>query len=419
MTFPSTIDIAELLKPISDESPVGEDIREDRSPTSDYYFIKDARNNARAAERNAMFGNEEIDLVSPWRDVSKGAEKVLSKKGKDLEVACWYLEALVRTKGWAGLRDGIKLMCGLVDNYWDGIYPLPDEDGIETKVAPLTGLNGDGAEGSLIAPLRNTEVTQGDAIADYSIYEYQQARDCDRIADDKAKAERIGVLGYSFKEVQEAISTTDDQWCLNLVETLEETIEDYKTLVSTLREHCGGDAPPSTNISKILDEVLRTVRYIYQARLDALQTTAEAQELPQDQERTATSNGAATTAPAFVAGAINNREDALRALEQAALYFRRNEPHTPIAAGVERLVVWGRMTVSELMIELLPDDNSRNTYSALTGVKLDGTDSASYVPPPVIAARPSAAATTGNNDENPVSDNSFAGPSSNIDEGQW
>lgn len=421
MTFPSTIDIEALLKPISDGSPAGEDIRKDRSPTSDYYSIKDARNNARATERNAMFGNEEIDLVSPWREVSKAAQKILSTKGKDLEVACWYLEALIRTQSWPGLRDGVKLILGLVDNYWDGLYPLPDEDGLETKVAALTGLNGDGAEGTLITPLRNTKVTEGGASADYSIYQYQQARDADRISDEKAKAERLDVLGYSLKEVQEAIATTEDQWCVNLVATLEETIEDYKTLVANLRERCGKDAPPSSNISKVLDEVLRNSRHIYQARLDALQPAEAAPGDTQGKASATQANGAnsayGAVAPGFVAGALNNREDALRALEQAAIYFRKNEPHTPIAAGVERLVAWGRMTVSELMLQLLPDDDSRNTYSALTGVKLDGTDTATYTPPPVIAA-PSAPPSS-EPDTSSVSEASFASARSDTQEGNW
>lgn len=84
-------------------------------------------------------------------------------------------------------------------------------------------------------------------------------------------------------------------------------------------------------------------------------------------------------------GAISSREDALVLLEKAAKYFRTYEPHTPLAPGLERLIGWGRMTVAELMGELLPDDQSRAMYSQLTGVRLDGSDSQRYVAPPVTA----------------------------------
>jgi type VI secretion system protein ImpA len=47
------------------------------------------------------------------------------------------------------------------------------------------------------------------------------------------------------------------------------------------------------------------------------------------------------------------------------------------------------MTVAELMLELLPDAQSRGLYSQLTGVMLDGSDTKSYVAPP--AATPPVA----------------------------
>ena len=53
MPFGHVVDIDSLVAPVNEDTPQGIDIREDRSPTSDYYTIKDARNAARAAERSA------------------------------------------------------------------------------------------------------------------------------------------------------------------------------------------------------------------------------------------------------------------------------------------------------------------------------------------------------------------------------
>ena len=52
MASPSTLDIEQLLAPIEGDNPAGVDLREDVSPTSDYYQVKDARSAARAAERS-------------------------------------------------------------------------------------------------------------------------------------------------------------------------------------------------------------------------------------------------------------------------------------------------------------------------------------------------------------------------------
>src|SRR5690554_3157751 len=130
MVYEQVVNVEKLLSPISEETPQGNDVREDRSPTSDYYTIKDARNAARAAERSAIFGDEpDNDLMGSWRKVSSVAERLLSTQTKDFEVSVWYLESLVRIHGIAGLRDGLLVINGLVSSFWEGLFPLPDEDG--------------------------------------------------------------------------------------------------------------------------------------------------------------------------------------------------------------------------------------------------------------------------------------------------
>jgi len=401
MAFPNTINIEELTAPISSDSPAGEDIREDRSPTSDYYSIKDARNSARAAERSAMFDVADTDLLAPWRDVAKSAEKILTKKGKDLEVASWYTEALIRLHGFTGLRDGFQLIDQLIESFWDDLYPLPDEDGIETKVAPLTGLNGDGGDGTLLMPIRSAPVTPEGDYGDFSFFQHQQARDADRIADDDAKAARIETLGYSLEDVNQCVNSASNDWAQNLIETIESCAAHYKNINDTLRKSCGHDAPPSTNVASLLDEVTRTARFIYKAQLESIAAQAEAESAQSDDGEageTASGEAVPNVAATLVANAIaaptgpvSSREDALRLLEQAAKYFRTYEPHTPLAPGLERLIGWGRMTVSELMTELLPDEQSRALYSQLTGVRLDGTDTQRYVAPPASSSTPSSA----------------------------
>ena len=400
MAFPNVINIDDLAAPISDEQPTGSDIREDRSPTSDYYTIKDARNSARAAERSALFDDGgDVDLLAPWQDVAKSAQKILSGQSKDLEVAAWYTEALIRLHGFIGLRDGFALIERLVLDHWDGLFPEPDEDGLETKVAPLTGLNGDGGDGTLLLPIRSADLTPEGDYGAFSFFQHQQARDADRIADDDAKAARLETLGYSLADIEQCVNSASGEWAQNLVETIDESIALYKSINDALRASCGHDAPPSTNISTLLDEVLRTTRFIYKAQLDAL-AASDAATAEVDAAATASDAPAETAAvPAaavaggFVpAGPVSSREAALKMLEEAAKYFRTYEPHTPLAPGLERLIGWGRMTVSELMTELLPDDQSRAMYSQLTGVKLDGSDTQRYVAPPVApsASAPSA-----------------------------
>ncbi|MBY6189992.1 type VI secretion system protein TssA [Microbulbifer agarilyticus] len=396
MAFASVVDVDALLHDVAGDSAQGEDIRNDRSPTSDYYTIKDARNNARAAERSAMFDESDIDLLAPWRDVAATAEKILREKSKDLEVASWYTEALIRLHGFAGLRDGILLINGLIEKFWEGLYPEPDEDGMETKVAPLTGLNGDGADGTLLLPIRSAEITPHGDYGGFSFFQYQQARDADKIADPDGKSARIETLGYDIGEFEQCSNSAAPQWADDLVGTLEEALSTYKKINEALRERCGHDAPPFSNITSLLDEVLRTTRFIYSLQLESLSSDPEVAETSggDDVQEPGMQQVAAMMQQVSVpSGAITSREEALVLLEKAARYFRTYEPHTPLAPGLERLISWGRMTVAELMTELLPDDQARAIYSQLTGVLLDGSDSQRYVAAPKVnASSPSQAA---------------------------
>src|SRR5687768_17010260 len=110
MATPETIPVAELLAPIPGQFPAGNSLRADTSAGSLYYAIKDARAAARAAERAALqLGDLEAADQADWAPVLDLAPRILKERAKDLEIAAWYIEALVRRRDFAGLRDGFKL----------------------------------------------------------------------------------------------------------------------------------------------------------------------------------------------------------------------------------------------------------------------------------------------------------------------
>lgn len=387
------IDLDQLLAPISEEQPHGTDIREDRSPTSSYYRIKDARNEGRAAEKASIL-DPDVDTISPWQTVISEAENILTNTSKDIEVTCWLIEGMIRLHGFPGFRDGLVLLDKLVDQYWDNLYPEPDEDGIETKVIPITGLNGESGEGTLLTPMRNALLCDPYTDTPFTFWEYQQAHAADNIPDAKEKASRNDELGYNLSSIRNGVLTGDGKFFTQFVETLEEAQGAYQHLGDSLRKHCGHDAPPSSNISNLLDEIIRTCKFIFKDKLVAPRTedaTVESAVPTANEDTTqAVSTGQVVTT-VVREGAIVDREDALRRLTDVAEYFRRYEPHTPIGPGLERMIKWGRMTVAELMLELLPDAQAKGIYSQLTGVMLDGSDTQGYVAPPA-AAKPATQA---------------------------
>ena len=113
--LPEGFDLEALLAPIPGDAPQGIDIREDFSATSPYNRLRDARSEARDAERlrdarpdagegGQSAGDPNIRDPAPlWRTVRELGIKTLAETTKDLEVAAWMTEALVRSHGLAGL----------------------------------------------------------------------------------------------------------------------------------------------------------------------------------------------------------------------------------------------------------------------------------------------------------------------------
>ncbi len=368
MASEEIIQIDSLLQPISEDNTVGDDIRKDPSPTSLYYSIKDARNAARAAERNNMFDGNNNQADEHWRKILKLAPDILQNHSKDLEIASWFTEALIRHYGFQGLRDGFRLIHGLIEQYWDKLYPLPDEDGLETRVASLSGLNGEGAEGVLIAPIRNVEITQGSEPGPFSYWKYQQALEVEKIIDEESKADKATKLGFSIDDVERAVSTSSETFFLNIRDDVSEAITSYRETGGMLDEYCGiNDSPPISNIINILEDCLGTINYIAKDKMPAPDL---AENLAADMTNDL-STKSAMDSPVQTTAAVTSRAEAFKKLTEIAEFFRKTEPHSPISYILERAVKWGDMSLNDLIKELIPDSSARDTYGSLTGIKTE------------------------------------------------
>ena len=68
-------------------------------------------------------------------------------------------------------------------------------------------------------------------------------------------------------------------------------------------------------------------------------------------------------------GSIGSRAEAYRALAAAADYLTAVEPHSPAPYLVRRAIKWGRMSLAELLRELLRDNADLPTVYNLLGIR--------------------------------------------------
>lgn len=360
------LDLESLLAPISDDSPVGSDVRNDFSPTSPYFRLRDARADARAAERAADANPGEVASPEGWRHVRTLAVEILSTQAKDLEAAAWLTEALVRSDGLAGLAFGAGLLGGLAERYWDNLFPMPDEDGMETRVAPVTGLNGEGGDGTLSQPLQKLPLFRDPNGETVMFFQYQQSAELEAIADAKRVEARIAAGVVPYDTMRGAARAASPGAYVALRRNLEEARAAWRAMGEIFDRLAGRDAPPTGRIAETLSQISDFV-----TRYAPPETAAAPAE-----DETAGAGAAATAEDAGQAGPgkpkrLASREDALATLAEIAEYFRRTEPQSPLAYTIDEAIRRGRLSWPELIAELVRDDQVRNNILNSLGLKTD------------------------------------------------
>ena len=78
--------------------------------------------------------------TAQWVQVIELAEHALQTECKDLQLAAWLTEALVKVHGFAGLRDGVRLLRELQERFWRTIHPQLDDGGLAARAVLLEWL---------------------------------------------------------------------------------------------------------------------------------------------------------------------------------------------------------------------------------------------------------------------------------------
>ena len=73
--------------------------------------------------------------------------------------------------------------------------------------------------------------------------------------------------------------------------------------------------------------------------------------------------------PAQGNGAIGSREDALGRILDVAEYFRRTEPQSIVPYALEQVVHWGKLSLPDLLSELIADEAPRKNVFKQVGIK--------------------------------------------------
>ncbi|MBW2741947.1 MAG: type VI secretion system protein TssA, partial [Deltaproteobacteria bacterium] len=236
------INIEAILAPIPGDNPAGEDIR--YSPVYDQ--IKEARRADDLLDRGDW---QRKIKTSDWNTVIDSAVDALINKSKDLQIAAWLTEALIKTEGFDGLATGLKILTGLLKDYWEHLYPELEDGDLDFRVAPIEFVND-----KLWPCIKQVSITDSSATPGYSWLKWQESRQVGFEADTrnrygdvdenkkKARNELIAEGKLTAEDFDSAVALSSKAFYEFLAESLVMCQEEFKKLDETVDDKFGSEA---------------------------------------------------------------------------------------------------------------------------------------------------------------------------------
>src|SRR5262249_26244326 len=129
------------------------------------------------------------------------ATEALATKTKDLQISAWLSEALVKQHGFTGLRDGLRLTRGLLEQFWDNFYPEIDEEDLEARTNVL-----DWMDRQVPLAMKEVSVTKSTQEETRSLLNecWEEFQMFSRAIDEKFghQAPELGTLGRSLDSIR-------------------------------------------------------------------------------------------------------------------------------------------------------------------------------------------------------------------------
>jgi type VI secretion system protein ImpA len=247
----------DLLTPIAGDNPSGASLRYD--PVYDQ--IKEARRQDDAGPQGEWQRERKL---ADYRMVSDLANKALAERSKDLQLAVWLTEAILQREKFPGLLGGLDLLRGLLENFWDTLYPEIEDDDLEPRIV-LLGWVGE----RLVDAVRFTPITAGG----FGLYHFNESRrigsEEDAAQSDSRREAREAAIKDGKPTVEDfdrdAASTPTAQYEA-WVAALDGCLASLSALSAVCDEKFRDDAPSFVPLRTALEEVRHAANQILQKR---------------------------------------------------------------------------------------------------------------------------------------------------------
>ncbi|HEY0007058.1 MAG TPA: type VI secretion system protein TssA [Pyrinomonadaceae bacterium] len=376
VSAPEVVNVETLLAPIPGENPAGENLQ--------YSGLHDEIREARRAEDTLAQGDWKREpKTADWHKVFELSKTALEIRTKDLQICAWLDEALVKLHGFVGLRDGLKVMRGLHERFWENVYPEMDEGDLEARANALSWL-----DRTLAIPIKEIPLTNSSGGVNYNYLQWEDSKKFDipenlealdyeqqtRAEEARQRAAEEGKI--TSEDWRKAKGSSRRAYYEATYTTLNECWEEFEALDRVMDEKFDRQTPGLGALKKSLDEVRTLVeKLVKEKRLlepDPVTTNGDSAGAAV----AADDSGAMDGGQALSTGPVRTRQEALKRLGEVAEFFRRTEPHSPVSYLVQRAIKWGEMPLEVWLGDVIKSADVLDSLRETLGLKAgaDGSE---------------------------------------------
>jgi type VI secretion system protein ImpA len=320
------LDFESLIAPISGDNPAGGSVPFETRHKLEEFRKED--NPDDYAPNDPL--RPEIFRKADWPGIVKLAQETLSETSKDLLVAARLTEALARVHGFAGVRDGLHLLRELVEQAWDRLQPVIEDNDLEVRAAPFYWLDDADKGARFPTTLHMLPLVPGDEV-EYSWLDWRQSLD--------------GKGNVPREDFERATTMAPIERLEAVAKETTDSLSELDGLVRALSEKMGPAAPALAAVREAIEGCHSLIGEIVRKRRPELGLETDSSEEQSDVSGATTGRAPATRAEVY------------RQLAQAAAVLRELEPHSPIPYLIQRAVELGSLPFPQLINALIRNDD--------------------------------------------------------------
>ena len=325
--------LEELLQPVSEAMPCGDDLSYDA--------------NFQAVE-TMIRGTPETqfsDAKPPeWKQVRSCCLDLLTRS-KDLRIALILAVAELELNGIAGFTESLALLKGLLEKYWSDLHPQldpaenynpPQRMNLIASIAMPIGSFGD--DFRILERLRAAPLCDSIQMGSYSLSDILKAEK--PVAEDSKPAPDMAQIEAAFRD------SKPDRLTL-LYHAINKSIDSVEAIDVLLTNTVGAKNAPDLNR---LSSELVSIQKLLKAYLPVTRTQVFPEATTALPENPSHSN----SKPLSI-GEIASRDDVVRALQRICQYYAQAEPSSPVPLILKRALRLAEMDFMPIIREMAPE----------------------------------------------------------------